>query len=368
MGVFGAASLMSSRVALPALAPSILLLALALPAAGAHGAIVPDSTPCFLSQSAGGFGQIAPTPEASSGPRSADSPAPSPWPTAIILLIACPCAWTLWRWRLLAPSAGSWPPAPEPWDAAAGEADRLRLRLEGATLLISGVCVWTSQALGAASARTLFEVFGDEAHTPAGIALLSAGAYAGAIIAAAICMLALPQMARRIGLAPSPRAATTGVLLFALVFPVVLAIGSIAMWCSYGYAMLTDQPPPTSVAHETLRQLISPDAGRGGAWWGAIAAVVIGAPLVEEFIYRGCVQSALDRLFRGFGSPRAAWPIVITSLLFMSAHASIAEPRALITLFALSLAFGAAYRRTGSLVTPFVMHALFNAANIAMAL
>ena len=329
---------------------------------------MPDSTPHYLSQSDEGFGQIAEDPRTAPNPRQGESAAPSPWPTVIIVLVALPCAGALWRWKLLAPRKGTWPPAPEPWDDAQGDTDRLRLRLEGATLLISGLCIWTSQALGAASARTLFGVFGEEAHTPAGIALLSAGAYSGAVVAAAICMLALPQMARRIGLAPRLGAAVEGAMLFALVFPVVLAIGSLAMWCSYALALLTDQPPPTSVAHETLRQLISPEAGRGGAWWSAIGAVVVGAPLVEEFIYRGCVQSALDRLFRGFGSTRPAWPIVITSLLFMSAHASIAEPRALITLFVLSLAFGAAYRRTGSLVAPFVMHALFNAANIAMAL
>jgi membrane protease YdiL (CAAX protease family) len=368
MGVFGAASLMSSRVALPALAPTILLLTVAPPAARAHASIVPDSACCFLSQSEGEVDQIAPAPETPLQ-RASEAPVPSPWITLTIVLVACPCAWALWRWRLLMPRPGViWPPHAQAWDRPEGDIDRLRLRLEGATLMIAGLCVWTSQALGAASARALFRLTTDDARTPGGIALLSAGAYSGAILAAALCMLALPPMARRIGLSPSARAAASGVLLFALVFPIVLAIGSVAMWFSYGYALLTDQPAPTSVAHETLRQLINPDAARNGAWWGAIGAVVIGAPLVEEFIYRGCLQSALDRACRGFAIAPRAWPVVITSLIFMAAHATIAEPRALVTLFALSLTFGAAYRRTGSLAAPFVMHALFNAANIAMAL
>ena len=96
--------------------------------------------------------------------------------------------------------------------------------------------------------------------------------------------------------------------------------------------------------------------------------MVIGAPLAEEFIYRGCLQSAIDRTFRGFGLVSGWRPVVITSVFFALAHVGIAEPRAWITLMVLSLAFGAAYQRTGRLVTPFLMHALFNAANIAIAL
>lgn len=355
-------------MALPALAPSILCLVLAHVPARADAPIVPDSTPDVPSQVEGDVGRIDPPPEAPVSTPDAAAPAPSLLLTAVLLAVACPCAWAIWRWRLLAPRPGAFPPAVQPWDAGAGEADRLRLRLESATLLVSGLCVWVSQSLGAASARTLFQLSLDDASTPRGIALLSAGAYAAAAIAATLCLVALPGMAQRLGLAPRRADAVSGAILFALVFPIVLAIGTGALWFSYWYALITDQPVPSSVAHKTLSALVAPGAPRDAAWWGAIAAVVFGAPLVEEIIYRGCLQSAIDRAFRGFGRSPGAWPVVLMSVIFAMAHIGTAEPRALVTLFVLSLAFGAAYRRTGSIVTPLVMHSLFNAANIALAL
>src|SRR5690606_15954151 len=125
------------------------------------------------------------------------------------------------------------------------------------------------------------------------------------------------------------------------------------------------QPPPDHVAHETLRSLA--DSPIGPDWWFAIAAVVIGAPIAEEFIYRGCLQSAIDRAFRGW-SRRPSWaPVILTSLIFTAAHVSIAEPRALVSLFALSVAIGAVYRRTGNLAASIMVHSLFNATNIVLA-
>ena len=66
---------------------------------------------------------------------------------------------------------------------------------------------------------------------------------------------------------------------------------------------------------------------------------------------------------------RAAWIAVLAaSAIFTLMHAGVAETHALVTLFALSLCFGVAYERTGRLFTSILMHALFNAANLALAI
>jgi ABC-2 type transport system permease protein len=63
------------------------------------------------------------------------------------------------------------------------------------------------------------------------------------------------------------------------------------------------------------------------------------------------------------------WPaIVATSAIFALMHGGIAQPHAIPALFTLSLALGWVYERTGRLTAPIVMHALFNAANLGLAL
>ncbi|PKN43933.1 MAG: hypothetical protein CVU59_12970, partial [Deltaproteobacteria bacterium HGW-Deltaproteobacteria-17] len=218
------------------------------------------------------------------------------------------------------------------------------------------------------------------------------GALLAAALAAGLCLATLPGTARALGVAPPYRwrPVAAGLGLFLLIFPVVVAVGHLATLAASLIAWLTGGSPPDLIAHETLRTLTA--SGRDAAWWFAVIAVVVGAPLAEEFVYRGCLQSALERLSTarresawrrqgaGAGESRAWaggaggwwgwwewWPIALTSLIFAAAHVGVAAPQALVTLFALSLAFGAAYRRTGRLVTPVVMHGLFNALNIALA-
>jgi len=59
--------------------------------------------------------------------------------------------------------------------------------------------------------------------------------------------------------------------------------------------------------------------------------------------------------------------ISITSIVFAAAHGSV-DVHALPVLFVLSLAFGWVFERTGRLTSAIVMHALFNAANFALAM
>lgn len=119
---------------------------------------------------------------------------------------------------------------------------------------------------------------------------------------------------------------------------------------------------PDPIAHGALREIVfSPDPWK----WALAAAAVLGAPLVEEVVYRGCVQTAAVKALGG------RWRgIVLTSVLFALVHmggqASV-PAHALVTLGVLGLALGVVYERSGGLAAPVAMHALFNAANVATA-
>jgi len=83
-----------------------------------------------------------------------------------------------------------------------------------------------------------------------------------------------------------------------------------------------------------------------------ILGVVVGAPLVEEFIFRGL-------LFRGWKhSPiGAGGTIILTSILWAMLHQQY-EPILIGNLFILGLVLGAARHYTGNVWVPVVMHAM----------
>jgi membrane protease YdiL (CAAX protease family) len=85
-----------------------------------------------------------------------------------------------------------------------------------------------------------------------------------------------------------------------------------------------------------------------------VAAIVI-APVVEETLFRGILfPSALKG--RTFFSAA-----MITGTYFALVHFHAAS---FLPLLALSMAFSAGYAATGSILTPIVMHALFNLTSV----
>lgn len=101
---------------------------------------------------------------------------------------------------------------------------------------------------------------------------------------------------------------------------------------------------------EALRQDDQPFVVVAGLWMGA--AVV--APVAEELFFRGLVQTLLANLMAG------RWvPLLITSLIFGLVHFS--QPQAVPALIVLAVLLGYAYERTGSVLVPVMIHALFNA-------
>lgn len=90
-----------------------------------------------------------------------------------------------------------------------------------------------------------------------------------------------------------------------------------------------------------------------------VAFAITIAPVFEEFLFRGFAYPALKQRW---GTWRA---LMVVSAVFAAIHFHLPS---LGPLFALALGLGLAYELSGSLLAPITMHALFNAANVAMVL
>ena len=84
-----------------------------------------------------------------------------------------------------------------------------------------------------------------------------------------------------------------------------------------------------------------------------IVSAVVLAPLAEEVFFRGLLQSMLRKYLR---RPWAA--IMATSAFFAFVHAEY--PTSMPAIFALSMVLGYNYERSGRLLAPILIHALFN--------
>jgi len=91
-------------------------------------------------------------------------------------------------------------------------------------------------------------------------------------------------------------------------------------------------------------------------------AVVI-APLLEEMLFRGFVQTTIRSFF---GVRNSAWPaIAASSVFFAIMHA---DPGHWPALFVLGVCLGYSYEKSGSLFRPIFIHLFFNASSIATTL
>lgn len=103
------------------------------------------------------------------------------------------------------------------------------------------------------------------------------------------------------------------------------------------------------------RDLVS---GTEGLWWLAIIfVVVIGAPLVEELVYRGFIQGSLERNI----APIAA--LLVTAAWFTVVHL---QPVEFPGLFAFALVLGWCRLKTGRIGMAIVAHVAFNVTGLSI--
>lgn len=119
-------------------------------------------------------------------------------------------------------------------------------------------------------------------------------------------------------------------------------------------------PPP----HPILKQI----EGSHSSLWTILMVVdaVVLAPLFEESLFRGHVQTIISHLFRRSEKPSALarWiAIIITAMLFAGIHGQVAF---LFPLFVLAVGLGYLYERTGNLWASVMVHGLFNAIQITL--
>ena len=123
--------------------------------------------------------------------------------------------------------------------------------------------------------------------------------------------------------------------------------------------------PPPALGHDTLLAIQS-SGPADPWWWAAVVGAAIGAPVIEEFLWRGFLQQGLKATGMGV---RAA--IAVSACLFALIHLpALPEGARLVgvsTLVVLGVAWGLLYERTGRIAAPILAHAAFNAANLLMA-
>ncbi len=102
------------------------------------------------------------------------------------------------------------------------------------------------------------------------------------------------------------------------------------------------------------------DGASGGGVVLLVALIVVGAPLVEELVYRGLLQGAVGRRLHQWHGWLA---VVLVAALFSLVHFSPVEYPGL---FLVGLVLGACALRSGRLGMGVLAHAAFNAAGLVL--
>lgn len=135
----------------------------------------------------------------------------------------------------------------------------------------------------------------------------------------------------------------TGLSLLLAALPLVFVGTLLVQWFA------GEEPEPQEVVKYFSR------AAEHAQWGRVVLAATLGvivAPATEEFLFRGYFYGVLRRYLGVLPA------LVLTSALFASIHLSLPS---FLPLFVLAGCLTLAYEATGSLWTPMLMHALFNA-------
>ncbi|MGH7132816.1 MAG: lysostaphin resistance A-like protein [Phycisphaerales bacterium] len=228
-------------------------------------------------------------------------------------------------------------------------------------LAAMGVGVFLLSQFGAATALAFFPIDEIQARSLRSQGLANTCGLLAGIAGAGAALVMLGHGNRAEDVRIWPRHYAVGAVCFLLAAPVLVVVGAAAMMV---YVLVTGHRVP-EVGHELLRVMME---RRSEPWAMALLiGAVVGAPIVEEVVFRVLLQTAMQK---ALGS---AWSgILVTSVVFTAIHWGAVPPEsfavAAASLFALSVCMGVAYERTRMAGVPIVMHAMFNLANVGMAL
>ena len=149
-------------------------------------------------------------------------------------------------------------------------------------------------------------------------------------------------------LVPVSRAIGTAIVFIVAAFPIV----SLVNWLTI--TGLGRQDGEQDLVSLFRRLAAGHDYGAIGK---LVLATVIIAPVCEEFLFRGYFYAVGKRYAGSLASG------LVVALLFAAIHTNL---QSLPGLFVLALCLTAAYERTGSLLVPIGMHALYNASSLAL--
>lgn len=233
------------------------------------------------------------------------------------------------------------------------------------------ILVAGAQLIGGAFAQFIPTEFKGAIDTPQNMAVLAGLQYLSAIIVAIILARLISGSSKGCGLAFTARSLVWGTGAGVLAWPIVIASG-------FAFAMIhmgITKENIETVGHPTLQMLLN---NKDNPWaWSLASMAIIAAPVVEEVIYRGFVQSAI---LKATGRPWTS--ILIASVLFAAAHmvpAIIAAVQgggdvtkaipwySAATVGVLGLCMGIAFERTKEIGVPITMHVIFNATNVGLA-
>ena len=218
-----------------------------------------------------------------------------------------------------------------------------------------GTCAWGALALVAFYATQLLVLVALMLWWGADPADLS-GLTSNAVVVATMTLACLPVTLLVLALAA--RLAGSSFADYFALYPVGIPTILFALACTLAYGALLDV-----VTYAMGHPMLSPfvvglyqTARESGTLWLVLVAVIIAAPITEEFLFRGF-------LFHGWARSRlgVVGAVVLTSVVWAAMHIQY-DWLGVAEICGLGLLFGWLRHRSGSLITTLAMHAVYGLA------
>ena len=252
----------------------------------------------------------------------------------------------LWRWDVVRPGSFR------------GKNARDVSGVPAVVWLLGALLVFLGQVVGLMLASQMpASVIGGAGTTQHAAMTSVFGHLAGVLVGAGMIWMLREHVSERAGLRCGWGDLGRGAVAIVIVAPIYIC----AAYVASEIAHFVQGAAPDKLAHEGLKEIMG---HRESVWaWVMMGTAVVGAPIVEEIMYRVLLQSCL---LRALGR---TWPaIFVSSGLFAAVHLGTVPAHAVVPLFMLGVALGIAYERTRSPLVPITMHALFNAGNLVVAM